>query len=105
MIADVDYRLLEHRQAGFDWFYRAMEARQAVFPHSLLYENNREDAVNDLPTAYLLTWTKALSDYGRIPRVEAYFNNQPQRWSEPFINRAVLKSGKSKPPLRPQRAA
>lgn len=69
----------------YEWLWKKYhQARQAVFPDSMLFENHRDDPVNDSPRAYLHSWTKALCDYGRIPRVEAYFNNQPQRWSEPF---------------------
>jgi hypothetical protein len=90
----------------YQWLWKKyLEARHVVFPHSMLYENHRDDSVNDSPTAYLRSWTKALCDYGRIPRVEAYFNNQPQRWSEPFISRVALKPRKIKAPLKPQKAA
>lgn len=52
-----------------------MEARQVVFPRCLLFEN-----YNSKGKAYMNDWCSALKDYGRIPRVEAYFNNQPQSW-------------------------
>ena len=96
----IDEQHTETMQMMEDWpeykwlWQKYLEARQAVFPHSMLYENHRYDPVNDSPNAYLRTWTKALRDYGRIPRVEAYFNNQPQLWSEPFINISALKSRK-----------
>jgi hypothetical protein len=70
----------EHEALGKHY----LQARQAVIPDCLLYENHRGDPVNDSPEAYLSSWNGALRDYGRIPRVEAYFNNQPQLWSEPF---------------------
>jgi Alpha-glutamyl/putrescinyl thymine pyrophosphorylase clade 2 len=69
----------------YNWLWQKfLEARQAVFPHSLLYENHRADPANDSPTAYLRSLTRAISDFGRIPRVEDYFNNKLQRWSEPY---------------------
>jgi hypothetical protein len=73
----------EHKALGTLY----LQARQAVIPGSLLYENHRADSVNNSPKAYLSSWNKALCDYGRIPRVEAYFNGQPQRWSEPYFEK------------------
>jgi hypothetical protein len=100
----IDEQHTETMQMMEDWpeykwlWQKYLEARQAVFPHSMLYENHRDDPVNDSPKAYLGSWTKALRDYGRIPRVEAYFNNQPQRWSEPFrgCDKGVVKRKKAR---------
>jgi len=86
----VDEQYDEIMQMMNDWpehkdlWCKYLEARQTIFPASLLYENHRSDPLNDSPTAYLKSWTKALCDYGRIPRVEAFVNNKLQRWSEPF---------------------
>ena len=68
----------------YRWLWeKYLEARQAVFPASLLFENHSKDA--NSPQAYCESWTKSLKNFGRLPRVEAYINGKPQRWFEPFI--------------------
>ena len=60
----------------YDWLWdKYLEARQHVFPLSLLFENFNKDG-----KAYMNSWCNALKDWGRIPRIEAYFNNEPQNW-------------------------
>jgi hypothetical protein len=58
----------------------------------VLYECS-DAAINDSPHAYIHSWTRALSEYGRMPRVEAHFNKEPQKWTElenlPFTQSGV----------------
>ena len=63
------------------WLWdKYFEGRSAVFPHSLLAEKNLERFTSS--SAYLQSWNQALKKYGRIPRVEAYYNEEPQYWKE-----------------------
>ncbi len=52
-----------------------INSRQRVFPSSMLFEN-----FNKSGKAYQTSWHDTLKDYGRMPRVEAWFNSQPQLW-------------------------
>jgi Alpha-glutamyl/putrescinyl thymine pyrophosphorylase clade 2 len=75
----------------YDWLWQKyLEGRQAVIPHELLYELNQHES----DTAYCKDWVHCLKDYGRIPRIEAYFNKQPQRWTSiknmPFYGNTLL---------------
>jgi hypothetical protein len=67
-----------------------MRGRQAVLPASLLYENNSSQSPPLSKMAYQKSWTKSLRDYGRIPRVDAWFNGEPQVWTDlknlPFVH-------------------
>ena len=66
-----------------------MLGRQAVLPASLLYENNAPQSQPRTDVAYQKSWTKSLSQYGRIPRVEAWLADKPQVWTDiknlPFV--------------------
>ena len=65
----------------YRWLWdKYFEGRSAVIPHSLLAEKNPENQTAE--SAYIASWNKALMEYGRIPRVEAFFNNKPQMWHE-----------------------
>ncbi len=69
----------------YRWLWKKyLEARQKVFPASLLFENHSKEAGNSSAKAYGKSWTKSLKKFGRLPRVEAYINGKPQRWFEPF---------------------
>ena len=59
-----------------------MQGRQEVLPAALLYENHTPQSQPRSKTAYQKSWTKSLSQYGRIPRVEAWFANKPQVWTD-----------------------
>ena len=62
----------------YDWLWNLyLKGRQAVIPSSLLYEN-----FHDGKKAYQHSWCNALKDWGRIPRIEAWHNKQPQEWRE-----------------------
>ena len=63
-----------------DVYYAFMEARQAVLPNDLLYENS-DDFVPNKP-AYQESWHEAFMEYGRMPRVEAWINKDKQRWCD-----------------------
>lgn len=66
-----------HNWAEYDWLWdKYLEGRAAVIPSSLLYEANHAIAGR----AYMKDWVKCLKDYGRIPRVEAWLEGQPQSW-------------------------
>jgi hypothetical protein len=52
-----------------------IQGRQAVIPLSLLFEN-----FSNIGNAYMTSWCNALKDWGRIPRIEAWHNKQPQEW-------------------------
>ena len=70
--------LMKKEWVEYDWLWnKYLEGRQAVIPASLLFENFKDDS----KVAYLNDWNNALKDYGRIPRVESWYNNQPQRWT------------------------
>ncbi len=63
----------------YTWLADAyIQGRKAVLPNSLLYELNDHDTDH----AHVKTWNRALVDYGRMPRVEAYFNETPQQWTD-----------------------
>jgi hypothetical protein len=51
------------------------KGRAAVLPKSLLYEN-----FHSTGQAYRVAMNHALKDHGRMPRVEAWTNGQPQVW-------------------------
>lgn len=55
-----------------------MQSRAAIFPNSLLYEFS-PDFRNNAP-AFDSSWNKTMKDYGRMPRVEAYYAGEAQRW-------------------------
>jgi hypothetical protein len=62
----------------YDWLWQKyLEGRRAVIPHELLYELNDHESDH----AYCKDWVNCLKDYGRIPRVEAYFNKEKQIWT------------------------
>lgn len=72
-----EIRYMEHLWPEYKWLWtKYMEGRQAVIPASLLYENFNNQGTK----AYMHDWTDALKDHGRIPRVEAWQNGQPQQW-------------------------
>jgi len=65
----------------YNWLWdKYMEGRKAVIPHSLLAELHPEHQTSK--SAYVSSWNNALRKHGRIPRVEAFFNNQPQEWHD-----------------------
>jgi len=71
----------------YDWLWdKYLEGRQNVIPSSLLYENNPHESED----AYCKDWVHCLKDFGRIPRIEAWYNEEPQRWTSiknmPFFN-------------------
>ena len=59
-----------------------MRGRQALFPAELLYENQVFNEAEVSETVYVKSWNKALRDYGRILRVEAWFEGKAQVWTE-----------------------
>ena len=62
----------------YAWLWgKYLEGRRAVMPASLLYENS---GYVNRASSYDASWNKALKDFGRIPRVEAWCNEQPQKW-------------------------
>lgn len=61
----------------FDFLWdKYLEGRAALMPKSSLFEHSNSDA----PSAYLNDWNKALKDFGRMPRVEAWYDEEPQQW-------------------------
>jgi len=85
-----DLMLFKKDWPEYNWLWdQYIQARQEVFPHSMLYENHLEEEGNDSKEAYQKSWVNALKLYGRMPRVEAYLNDQPQRWTDldkmPFV--------------------
>jgi hypothetical protein len=65
----------------YQWLWdKYMEGRKAIIPHSLLAELHPDNKTSD--SAYVSSWNNALKNFGRIPRVEAFFNNQPQQWHD-----------------------
>ncbi len=70
-----------HLMPEFEWLWdKYMKARPEVLPHSVLAEMNPEQW--ETPSAYVASMNKALSNYGRIPRAEAWHNKTPQFWTE-----------------------
>ena len=74
----------------YNWLWdKYLEGRVAVIPKSLLYEKNKYKT----DTAYIKSWNKVLVDYGRMPRIESWFNHQPQLWVEldemPFAKSSI----------------
>lgn len=60
----------------YDWLWdKYLEGRQNVIPKSLLFENHNKHG-----EAYCKDWVNCLKEFGRIPRVEAWYNGEPQRW-------------------------
>jgi len=77
----------------YDWLWnKYLEGRQHVVPQELLYENYKAETDH----AYCKDWVNCLKDFGRIPRVEAWYNKQPQRWTSiknmPFYNQEAENS-------------
>ena len=77
----------------YDWLWnKYLEGRQHVVPQELLYENYKAETDH----AYCKYWVNCLKDFGRIPRVEAWYNKQPQRWTSiknmPFYNQEAENS-------------
>jgi len=69
--------LMKRDWPEYDWLWdKYLEGRQNVIPKDLLYENSD----TKYEEAYCKDWTAALRDFGRIPRIEAWQNNQPQVW-------------------------
>jgi len=70
--------LMKEDWPEYTWLWdKYLEGRQAVIPGSLLFENS---GFVDKAVAYDTSWNKSLKDYGRIPRVEAWSNHEPQKW-------------------------
>ena len=70
---------MRHDWPEFTWLWdKYMEGRQAVIPHSMLFENHHD--ISDV--AYQKSWLRALKEFGRIPRAEAWHNQQPQMWRD-----------------------
>jgi len=62
----------------YDWLWdKYLEGRQAVIPKELLFENYHSEG-----EAYQKSWRNALKDYGRIPRVEAWYTGEQQVWTD-----------------------
>jgi hypothetical protein len=57
-----------------------LTARIKNLPHSLLYERSADFDPNK--PAYQKSWHQAFMEHGRMPRVEAWANNQKQRWCD-----------------------
>jgi hypothetical protein len=65
----------------YQWMWdKYFEGRAAIIPHEMLAELHPER--KSAKSAYVSTWNKCLKQYGRIPRVEAWFNNEPQVWHD-----------------------
>lgn len=63
----------------YNWLWdKYLEGRKSALPNEVLGELHVNFQGED--TAYVPSWNKALKDYGRIPRVEAFFNKKPQIW-------------------------
>ncbi len=60
------------------WLWdKYMEGRQNVIPFELLFENFKMQTDN----AYIKDWNNSMKNYGRMLRVESYFNKEPQKWA------------------------
>jgi len=76
-----DLQTLKEDWPEYDFLYsKFMEARKRTLPSGLLYENSKD--FDSRKPAYQKSWHNAFKDYGRIPRVEAWANNQTQRWCD-----------------------
>ncbi|MEK9767826.1 MAG: hypothetical protein VW683_02795 [Betaproteobacteria bacterium] len=76
---EIDY--MKELWPEYKWLWnKYFEGRKAIIPHSLLAERNLDRV--STKSAYIPSWNKALKKYGRIPRVEAFFNETPQMWHE-----------------------
>jgi hypothetical protein len=65
----------------YEWVYHHyMSARQNTLPNNFLYEKSPDWDPNK--PAYQESWHEAFKEYGRMPRVEAFYNKQPQRWCD-----------------------
>lgn len=63
----------------YTWLWdKYLEGRQKALPHEVLGEMHTDFKPGE--TAYVPSWNKALKDYGRIPRVESFFNKKKQIW-------------------------
>ena len=72
----------------YQWLWdKYLEGRAEVIPHAVLAEKNLHHFSSE--SAYLNSWNKVLKDYGRIPRVEAWFNKQQQVWHDAKLMEAV----------------
>ena len=72
--------LMQENWPEYSWLWdKYLEGRQAVIPHSLLFENSRYANMRHIE-AYDASWNKVLKDYGRMPRVEAWSNDELQDW-------------------------
>lgn len=61
----------------YQWLWeKYLVGRLNVMPHELLFELHQKSG-----EAYCKDWVNCLKDFGRIPRVEAYFNKQKQQWT------------------------
>ena len=78
-----DIQWARKKWSELDYVWDAyMRGRRAVLPASLLYESETFKGQEASEYAYIKSWNKALRDYGRIPRVEAWFEGKPQVWTE-----------------------
>lgn len=79
----IDEQYDEIMQMQKDWpefgrlWDKYLEGRRAVIPETMLYELH-----HDGDEAYMSTWKKALKEYGRIPRVDAWLAGEPQQWTD-----------------------
>jgi hypothetical protein len=55
---------------------KCLEGRYEQLPRSLLVEANNPNT----DRAYRKDWVKSLRDFGQMPRVEAWYSKEPQRW-------------------------
>ena len=70
--------LMKEDWPEYAWLWdKYLEGRRAVMPASLLFENS---GYVNRASAYDASWNKSLKNFGRIPRVEAWCNEQPQKW-------------------------
>ena len=76
---EIDY--MRELWPEYNWLWdKYMEGRKAVIPNSLLAELHPEQQTSK--SAYVSSWNNALKNFGRIPRVEAYYNQRPQEWHD-----------------------
>ena len=86
-----DIMLMEKYWPDYGWLGdKYFEGREKLMPHSLLFEKSG----SNFEEAYCRDWVHVLKDYGRIPRVEAYFNNEKQVWGHlkdmPFVQQSLV---------------